>query len=38
MDAELADRVAKIENKLVAMDFLLKMLEAKFLPYDGDTV
>ena len=36
IDGEMAERVAKIENELVAMKRLLKKLEAKVLPNDNE--
>jgi hypothetical protein len=36
-DGELAERVIKIENELIAMKRLLKKLEAKVLPNDSET-
>ena len=36
VEAEWAERVVKIENELVAMKRLLKKIEAKILPNDGE--
>ena len=36
VDAEMAERVAKIENELVSMKRLLKKLESKLLPNDNE--
>ena len=36
IDGDVAERVAKIENELAAMKRLLKKLEAKVLPNDGE--
>ena len=37
IDGEMAERVTKIENELVAMRRLLKRLTAKILPNDNET-
>jgi PilZ domain len=37
IDGNMAERVTKIENELVAMKRLLKKLEAKVLPNDNET-
>ena len=38
IDGEMAERVTKIENELVAMKRLLKKLEAKVLPNDSENI
>lgn len=38
IDGDLAERVTKIENELVAMRRLLKTLKAKALPDESDTI
>jgi PilZ domain-containing protein len=35
-DGELAERVARLENEMAAMNRLVKQLRAKVLPNDGD--
>ena len=37
IDREIAERVTKLENELVAMKRLLKKLMSKVLPHDNDT-
>ncbi len=37
IDGDMAERVTKIENELVAMKRLLKRIEAKVLPIDSET-